>query len=572
MNGNLSQDDLSKIRSLENFNNDFDKANVICTLQNETRKIEELGKLTNFTAQFRVIKTLDETGIVEALDKIRDDGDKEYVINRLIKDEERKIEASKKIGNVTIRLKVIYDLQDEERRIKEIEKIRDEQMKEIVEFSQVYFSNIDESFYGGLAKLLLNICERMEDVYVDDSVKDDTSHLPPNVDLKIFDIVEEFYRGISPTLGDMARNALRNLNVYMTEGSLDDEDRNFILERKGEIKSKDDADSENVPLEKSWDAIVTTAHEVAHRFILIDNTTDYSDQKNCNENRISGTFDYLIGETIAIYAELLCIDFIKEKYGIDCLEALIMRYNGLKKLNNSVSKAKEMDYLRNIKKYVKLLKIRGLNETNMLEYRKALYSLIDTEYSDILFNSLNIEKAFDLNKALKEFESHRIGFILATYLHQLSIGNKEKQVGIFYDLIKTLSYFTEFDGLRDSKVIESGTIFTDEGFMPLNSFAGTDEILSLQNTGLPIAKGGKLQINDDDIKAILEAFDQALLRDKKSILKDKKEREKSEISMDAITRVAIKEGISEIDIKGIEKSQARLGEGRIEIEGGQEVE
>ena len=140
-------------------------------------------------------------------------------------------------------------------------------------------------------------------------------------------------------------------------------------------------------------------------------------------------------------------------------------------------------------------------------------------------------------------ESHRTGYIFANYLHQSSLGNKEKQLEIFNNMLSALSKITEFGDLTEED---------DIGYSTIDSRIGDDEIDALQKTGLPIAKDGKLQMSDDAVKSILEAFDKSFFRDK-SILEEKidDKKAKGKITIETSSKAAIKLGITEKDVEEV---------------------
>ena len=136
------------------------------------------------------------------------------------------------------------------RRKKRMREIDDKTLKELVNYSKEYFKNIDSSFFGGLADLLSNIGEKLQNIQVNTSVKEDTTHMPPNLDLKILDIAVDFYKSLSPDLGDMASNSARKSHIYMTDKNLSDEDIHFLKENGKSVKTLDMADHQHIPLEK----------------------------------------------------------------------------------------------------------------------------------------------------------------------------------------------------------------------------------------------------------------------------------------------------------------------------------
>lgn len=95
------------------------------------------------------------------------------------------------------------------------------------------------------------------------------------------------------------------------------------------------------------------------------------------------------------------------------------------------------------------------------------------------------------------------GFIFATYLYDLSLGDKSRKVAIFQHLISALSVITTFGDLTDD----------NKHISRHYNYIGSDVIQYLEKTGLPIVKNGRLSISDEDIDSICSAFYRAMLRD-----------------------------------------------------------
>lgn len=284
-------------------------------------------------------------------------------------------------------------------------------LEKLVEYSKDYFINIDESFFVGLVDIVSNISNRIQNVEIDNSIEDNSSHVPHNLDLKIFDIVEEFYKTLNPTLGDMARNESRHAHVYITKDNLEDEDVQFLTEKGQEGQSIYDANYQNIALEKSWDAVIVATHEIAHRFTSRDDTSIMP------ENQLKGNRTYTLSnselgvwnahresyvtsifeETLAIYAEWLCTDFIKEKYNIDCSNLLKARYSDIGEYGNL-----EKNLIQSIGEYVGLLKTEEFSETTRLKYKNTIIKLFEAvQQTGIMRSKLNLESLdFDQRKKI----------------------------------------------------------------------------------------------------------------------------------------------------------------------------
>ena len=145
---------------------------------------------------------------------------------------------------------------------------------------------------------------------------------------------------------------------------------------------------------------------------------------------------------------------------------------------------------------------------------------------------------------------HRVGFILAAHLYQSNLGNAEKQVETFNNLLKALSIVTEFGELSEEDL---------ENHIDPNTTIGEEEISLIQKAGLPIAKDGKLKISSEAVKAILGAFDKEMLKDR-AILKDKTREEtkqqKGNITIKESTKAALLSGVTEEDIKKAKEQQS----------------
>lgn len=427
-------------------------------------------------------------------------------------------------------------------------------LKRIVEFSNKIYQNIDESFFKTMADLLSDVCERLKNIEIDNSIENHNSNQFSESEVEPFDIVEEFYRNLKPVLGDMARTQLRQSNVYVTENSMDDKDLQFAKERKKNTHLYA-ASYDELPVEKSWISVITNAHEIAHRFIVNDwrslipenMTMHYFGEdvpsvlstRNWVKTQMPGNItEYLLEETSAEFAELLCKDYIEEKYGIKEESLIQYRLKCITEYSKNLE-ISEIELFKLLGEYIHLLHTEKLDDTNIKKYKKVLIDIVD-KYEETISNMYGLDRNrmkkygtfLRASEALnfRGFEYHYIGYLFANYLHEISLGNKEKQVEIFESMLNGLSIISVFSETGEDKNqtfidSEKEELSTDGEKMaidfkkyvnnfprPIGSYVGSDNIKYIEKTGLPIIKDGMLKMDSIGKNAILNALDKVLQR------------------------------------------------------------
>lgn len=250
-----------------------------------------------------------------------------------------------------------------------MEEIDIETLRGIFEYLKGHLKNIDKGFFGGLRDILFNISNRILHSEIETPAT-----LPCDIDFQtLTDKVEEFYRTLNPNLGAMARNLLRNACVYVPIENLSAEDINFQKSRK-KNSCLLEAMADHIPLSNSYEGVIVIAHEIAHSFKM---TSNY-------EYQTHSILHYLFNETLAIYAELLCRDFIKEQYNIEENSLLAIRYNYMYDYMCIYREyiIQEITILELFERYISLLRDEELTDDNILKFR-TFFLQMRKLYSDI---------------------------------------------------------------------------------------------------------------------------------------------------------------------------------------------
>lgn len=473
--------------------------------------------------------------------------------------------------------------------------VPDDVIENIVAYSKDFFQNIDPSLYSGLAEIVDSISRKMENVEIDDKYEKMRTYIPKNIDLDTLDIVDQnygnlgrsfevavlFFKSLSPELGNIAENLLRKTPIYVPyeeviekfsekeirdyyipfllqthkipdhvveDGKIIDiksiDDINKVKDVKNIFKAMDGADSDNIPLDNSWESVVIAVHEVVHRITMLSGkevipenepyfTKTYEESTIVNypifEDMLSNGWDqyqqsdilrFLLSETATIYSELLCEDFVKEKYNQFIPKRnnvgaalLAERYNELKKTYSSKQVAYEVEYFRAMSDYLELMKNEELDENTMPKYRDSICFLdkLYWEFSkgkkdDLEYNSLGDMGTEDIIIMFNEMvpkktdNAHAIGTVFGMYLYHTTKDDKEKQLQTLSKLLNALSIINEFDIPNKDQL----HVFSTDN---IQTRVGEDEVASIKESGLPIAGNNGLQIDEDGIIEIISAFD-----------------------------------------------------------------
>ncbi len=124
----LSDDD-KKIEEIRKLDNDLGKATIIRTLSDNNKKIQELRKLNDDLAKAGIIMTLRDDGEkIQELKRLSDDNAKAIVIE-ILHNDDKKIELLRDLKDYTAKAIIIESLHDDDKKIQELRKIKDDSVK-----------------------------------------------------------------------------------------------------------------------------------------------------------------------------------------------------------------------------------------------------------------------------------------------------------------------------------------------------------------------------------------------------------------------------------------------------------
>lgn len=434
--------------------------------------------------------------------------------------------------------------------------IDDEELRKIVEDSKEYFKNVDPSFFGGLAKLYKAIVERMQNVNIDPSKMEDVGEMPPTI--SPFQVFQEYFESLDPTLASIAVNQLMKANFYTPLETVMEKVNNNpsgkqklrlllqFMQENFKIPQSFDIDKvrldiminkrsyavhSHLPVEKNWYIVLLYIHEATHRMVTNDDMSVIPENKPIYDedygflqyplyvftpHSVSGLTRYLVDETASIYDEVMGNDFIKDKYHAQTSSLMATRFKQLKDFTDS-DKDTEIPLFELLEEYLYLIKTEELTTSNKEKYKSIISKMIQISDKALNRNGNNNKtgKPISYSEAsyvihLQKqglFTNHNIGFILANYLHQKNRNNKTTGVKTLKSLISANSIIEEYgDFLEDG-------IDSDPNIVK-RSRIGQEEISHMEAAGLPIAKDGRLKMDDEDVQALLDALDKLMEEEK----------------------------------------------------------
>ena len=434
--------------------------------------------------------------------------------------------------------------------------IDDEELRKIVEDSKEYFKNVDPSFFGGLAKLYKAIVERMQNVNIDPSKMEDLGEMPPTI--SPFQVFQEYFESLDPTLATMAMNQLMKTNFYTPlETVMEKVDNNpngkqklrlllQFMQENFKIPQSFDIDKQRLdlminkisyamhdrlPLASNWYIVILYIHEVTHRMTQSDYKTvipenkpviDKSDGFSAyplNEytpHSLSGLTKFLLNETTPIYDEMMGTDFIKDKYHAIFKAFIAGRFSELKDLTD-FDKSIEIQIFELLEKYIYLLQTEELNSSTSEKYKSIISEIIqisDNRKSEYGNDTKTVKPItyFDASWVIflqsnLLYNNHNIGFVLSNYLHQKNKGNRTDKVKSLTELISANSIIEEYEEISEDE-------FPSDRYVDIKSRIGQEDISHMEAAGLPIAKDGRLKMDDEDVQDLLDALDKLMEEEK----------------------------------------------------------
>ena len=449
----------------------------------------------------------------------------------------------------------------------EIDKLSMEEIKEFVDYFKdtIMFDSVNISFLEGLYSVLDHSNKKMQNVEFPE-VEEDVPKLKENDVIKT---CEEFYSKLSPELHDIVYNSGRRANYKIANNH---KSKDFNKEPITILTSS----SDTIVLDNTYKSVIVTVHENVHRMTKADQFADYNnsyydeqgfivypDWHPDFEDKANSSFDSYFDELDAIYAEMLCNDFLNEKYGKELTGIYKPRFLAQKELSENVSEkdcemTKEpsmLDYYKSIIGFAKFIEEEPLNEMNIDKYREALKKLDDEIMIHIYWyqkESLFDKGFYNEFIALNRFTrgdfcmNHEMDFLFANYIHQ-NADMKNPELAK-----ETLDKLIHINALSSD--------FTQE------------QVELLANIGIPFTiVDGKLGMDQKCIDAINSAFDKTLenyqSRFGKTLESDKPRNDKI-FSMEKITRESLENAIDEEEVERVEaeEREIQLGENEQEEE------
>ena len=380
--------------------------------------------------------------------------------------------------------------------------------------SKEFFENVDENFYDGVQELIKVTYERLKEEGLFRIYKkyrygetDETMAVikkrwypleipnrkyvkPVNTPEKTYNIVEDFFNSFGKMYGESAHYFLKSTPATITDRALEDDDYIFRFSEIEDSVMLEDASNNLYTIEGNYLDVIVISHEIAHQLtnkikhnkqidtdednILKNNGSKNSDttlqkSEEIEENFINNSSFY---ETTAMYTELLCADYLKEKYGCEEYAKWAMSTRGIGLLeelrNNDISTK-----ISTLSEWVKLVKEIGTEEDD-IEKVKGFIQKHD------LIGRYKVRKECMSSGLVTEYQ-HLLGYFYAVFLKRLNESNREfsNNNGIFDRCIKINSF---------------GAGFHDE------------EMELLKQLHLPIVKDGKFVMDENAIFKLSSAY------------------------------------------------------------------
>lgn len=376
-------------------------------------------------------------------------------------------------------------------------------VKEFVEETEEIYKDIDDGLINGLSAILTHanqVLKKNSPLLINTSqhefMEKVSKHIEKKILLqdeelskeKVLEEIEDFYRTLSPMLGEITHNLIRELNISYDKSISNSNLCVFYL--RGYFYS-----------------IIEGVHEIAHRYIEA-----YLKEKNIKKEvdyrEISGgdicihlnsmIYELIFKEMPSTFAELSCNDYIKQKYHIDGYAPMLqLRTASLQVIDRPVFKKNNLstlDMLKHFSEYLSFIRSNQLNGDTFNQYVQIIKQLDENCLCDYyIFKKALFESPFEKEKyrrrnlflgSLPDYiDPHDICFLLSNYLYQnLDMNNQNKKSKIFETLLKINSLKTEkLEQERMEAILESGLPF--------------------------IMKDGRLSMDSEGIRKINDAFD-----------------------------------------------------------------
>ena len=378
--------------------------------------------------------------------------------------------------------------------------IDDKKIKGLIDESKKFFEHVDVDYFDKLKELFSKTVEELrrkgllkqykkysyrelEDsmaigkgIWGMISVPERRYTKPANTPQKTFQIIENFFYTLGEKYGDLAHNQLKKSNVALTDRALKDED---YIHRFMSIEDNvllEDASNFLLVLEGNYLDVIVDAHEITHKITdffgkgdIDSSSKDGKKEINRIKKSYSPNFINEVGlcEATAMYAELLCADYIAEKYGNREYEKWAMTIKG-RSLVEALDDKSESIKLEDISQWLRLIKsIDGKSDEDIFKVRAYF-----NEHPSFKFYTRD-PKVFPT--ILVSTVDHVMGYYYAVYLKNLCDKNPSRKVQMYEDCLQINCYGE-------------------------NCFEEQAELI--EKIGLPMIRDGKIVMDDEAIEEL----------------------------------------------------------------------
>ena len=250
----------------------------------------------------------------------------------------------------------------------------------------------------------------------------------------------------------------------------------------------------------TYKGVIEGAHEFAHRFTEGDSRADYNkpsydengmlvDYPNWNEDfetKRRADFDTFFDELDSTYAEMLCTDFLEQKYSTNLEGLLPGRIEELKDVAepNPYLGTDKLSYLKLMTQYSQFLNKTPLTPET-LESHKDIIKALNDRLMGSSKSSIMDKNILDIPMGIATFQSnaslsHQISFLLNNHLHEtVNMDNPEQAASTLRTMIDINSLSSDFNeeqadlllqlGLPFSKTPDGKLTMTTDGVSKINA-------------------------------------------------------------------------------------------------------
>ena len=333
-------------------------------------------------------------------------------------------------------------------------------IEDIIINSKSFFKNVDENFYDGVQELIKVTYESLKEEglfkiyrkYRYDELDEVMTYVkkhgdslcipnrkyikPVNTPKETYNIIENFFNSFGKIYGECAHYFLKSTPLTITDRALNNEDYiyRFMLIEDNIIL--EDASDNMYTIEGNYLDVIIIAHEIAHQ--LTENAKNIK-QIDLDEER-EGNFinKSSFYETTAMYIELICADYVKEKFGYEEYAKWAMSIRGIELLEELKNKNNSTK-LSTLSEWIKLIKKIGTAKDDIEKVKDFILN------HDLIYN-YQIGKEH-MSSSMVIWHQHLLGYFYAVFLKRSHDNNKEflDKERILNKCTKINSFGTEFE-------------------------------------------------------------------------------------------------------------------------------